>query len=224
VTPAAATQDSAPVVIAVNVGRPRDVMVGDRVVSTAIWKEPVSGRVAVRGVNVAGDEQADRSVHGGPDKALYAYASEDAAWWTQRVGRELGPAPFGENLTTRGLDVSGARIGERWAIGSTLLEVRQSRMPCYKLGLRMDDPRFLRTFAQADRPGAYLAILREGDVCAGDPVEIVHRPDHDVTVALMHRALLQDHDLLSELLAAPELMPKWRAFVLERTGALDDAR
>ena len=223
-TPAAATQDSAPVVIAVNVGRPRDVMVADRVVSTAIWKEPVSGRVAVRGVNVVGDDQADRSVHGGPDKALYAYASEDAAWWGQRLGRELGPAPFGENLTTRGLDVSGARIGERWAIGSTLLEVRQSRMPCYKLGLRMDDPRFLRTFAQADRPGAYLAILREGDVGAGDPVEIVHRPDHDVTVALMHRALLQDHDLLSELLAAPELMPKWRAFVLERTGALDDAR
>jgi MOSC domain-containing protein YiiM len=224
VTPSATTQDSAPVLIAVNVGRPRDVMVGDRVVSTAIWKEPVSGRVAVRGVNVAGDDQADRSVHGGADKALYAYASEDAAWWAQRLGRELGPAPFGENLTTRGLDVSGARIGERWAIGSTLLEVRQSRMPCYKLGLRMDDPRFLRTFAQADRPGAYLAILREGDVGAGDPVEIVHRPDHDVTVALMHRALLQDHDLLSELLAAPELMPKWRAFVLERTGALDDAR
>jgi MOSC domain-containing protein YiiM len=224
VTRSATTQDSAPVVIAVNVGRPRDVMVGDRVVSTAIWKEPVSGRVAVRGVNVAGDDQADRSVHGGPDKAVYAYASEDAAWWAQRLGRELGRAPFGENLTTRGLDVSGARIGEHWAIGSTLLEVRQSRMPCYKLGLRMDDPRFLRTFAQADRPGAYLAILREGDVGAGDAVEIVHRPDHDVTVALMHRALLQDHDLLSELLAAPELMPKWRAFVLERTGALDDRR
>jgi len=224
VTPAAATQDSAPVVIAVNVGRPRNVMVGDRVVSTAIWKEPVSGRVAVRGVNVAGDDQADRSVHGGPDKAVYAYASEDAAWWAQRLGRELGPAPFGENLTTRGVDVSGARIGERWAIGSTLLEVRQSRMPCYKLGLRMDDPRFLRTFAQADRPGAYLAILREGDVVAGDAVEIVHRPAHDITVALMHRALLQDHDLLSQLLAAPELMPKWRAFVLERTGALDDGR
>ena len=97
-------------------------------------------------------------------------------------------------------------------------------MPCYKLGLRMDDPRFLRAFAQADRPGAYLAIVREGDVGAGDAVEIAHRPDHDVTVALMHRALLQDHRLLPELLAAPELMPRWRAFVLERTGALDQAR
>lgn len=213
-------RDGAPVVLAVNVGRPRDVRVGDRVVSTAIWKEPVSGRVAVRGVNVAGDDQADRGVHGGPDKAVYAYASEDAAWWTRRLGRELGPAPFGENLTTCGVDVSGARIGERWAIGSALLEVRQSRVPCYKLGLRMGDPHFLRAFAQADRPGAYLGILREGDVGAGDGVEIVHRPDHHVTVALMHRALLQDHDLLSELLAAPELMPRWRALVLERTGAL----
>jgi MOSC domain-containing protein YiiM len=216
--------DAAPVVLAVNVGSPRDVRVGDRVVSTAIWKEPVSGRVAVRGVNVAGDDQADRTVHGGPDKAVYAYASEDAAWWAQRLGRDLGPAPFGENLTTRDVDVSAARIGEHWAIGSTLLEVRQSRTPCFKLGLRMGDPRFLRAFAQADRPGAYLAILREGEIGAGDAVEIVHRPDHEVTVALMHRALLQDHDLLVELLAAPELMPRWRAFALERIGVRDDAR
>jgi MOSC domain-containing protein YiiM len=203
---------------AVTVGRPRDVTVGDRIVSSAIWKTPVSGRVAVRGVNVAGDDQADRSVHGGPDKAVYAYASEDAAWWAEQVGRELGPGSFGENLTTRGLDVSGARIGERWAIGSTLLEVRQSRMPCFKLGLRMGDPRFLRAFSQADRPGAYLAIVREGDVGAGDAIDVVHRPDHDVTVALMHRALLQDHSLLAELLAAPELMPEWRAYARERSG------
>src|SRR4051794_41976273 len=83
----------------------------------------------------------------------------------------------------------------------------------------MGDPRFLRTFAQADRPGAYLAILREGDVGAGDAIEIVHRPDHDVTVALMHRALLQDHDLLSALLAAPELMPQWRGLPPDRPGA-----
>jgi MOSC domain-containing protein YiiM len=212
------TEAPTPAILSVNVGSPRDVRVGDRVVSTAIWKEPVTGRVAVRGVNLAGDDQADRTVHGGPDKAVYAYASEDAAWWAEQRGADLGSAPFGENLTTVGLDVSGARIGERWAVGSTLLEVRQSRMPCYKLGLRMGDPHFLRAFAQADRPGAYLAILREGDVGAGDPVEVVHRPDHDVTVALMHRALLQDHDLLSDLLATPELMPEWRAFALERTG------
>ena len=200
-----------------NVGEPRDVRVGDRIIRTAIWKQPVAGRVPVRGVNLDGDDQADRSVHGGPDKAIYAYASEDTAWWAARTGAELGPGVFGENLTTAGVDVSGARIGERWEVGSTLLEVRQSRMPCYKLGLRMGDPHFVRAFAEADLPGAYLAILREGDVGAGDAVEVVHRPDHDVTVALMHRALLQDHELLTDLLAAPELMPQWREFVLERT-------
>ncbi len=186
-------------------------------IQTAIWKQPVAGRVAIRGVNVAGDDQADRTVHGGPDKAIYAYASEDIAWWAEQRGTDLGDAPFGENLTTLGVDVSGARIGEQWAIGRALLEVRQSRMPCFKLGLRMGDPRFVRAFAKADRPGAYLGILREGDVGAGDAVDIVHRPDHDVTVALMHRALLQDHDLLPELLAAPELMPEWREFILERS-------
>ena len=209
---------NAPRVLSVNVGAPRPVQLGDRTISTAIWKEPVAGRVPVRGVNVAGDDQADRSVHGGPDKAVYAYASEDAEWWARERGEELGPAPFGENLTTADVDVSGALIGERWAVGSALLEVRQSRMPCFKLGLRMGDPLFVRAFAQADRPGAYLGILREGDVAAGDAVEVVHRPDHRVTVALMHRALLQDRSLLADLLTAPELMPEWRAFALERTG------
>jgi len=210
-----------PRVLTVNVGSARDVAIGKRVVRTAIWKEPVAGRVTLSGVNLAGDDQADRTVHGGPDKAVYAYASEDTAWWARRAGADLGSAPFGENLTTIGVDVSGARIGERWAIGSTVLEVRQSRTPCYKLGLRMGDPRFLRAFARADRPGAYLSVVREGDVGAGDRVEVVHRPAHDVTVALMHRALLRDRDLLPELLAAPELMPEWRAFVLERAGETD---
>ena len=212
------TDPTQPTLLAVNVGTPRDVELDGRIISTSIWKEPVEGRVPVRGVNVAGDDQADRTVHGGPDKAVYAYAAEDIAWWTEQLGADLGHAPFGENLTTLGVDVSGALIGERWAIGSALFEVRQSRMPCFKLGLRIGDPRFVRTFARTDRPGAYLGILREGDVGAGDPVEIVHRPDHDVTVALMHRALLQDHDLLPQLLAAPTLMPEWRAFILDRTG------
>ena len=207
-----------PTLLAVNVGTPRKVELEGRVITTSIWKEPVDGRVEIRGVNVTGDDQADRTVHGGPDKAIYAYASEDTAWWTGQLGRDLGSAPFGENLTTLGVDVSGALIGEQWEIGSTLLEVRQSRMPCFKLGLRIGDPRFVRTFAQTDRPGAYLGILREGDVGAGDAVRIVHRPGHEVTVALMHRALLQDHELLPLLLEAPELMPEWRAFILDRSG------
>jgi MOSC domain-containing protein YiiM len=209
---------SGPEILSVNVGTPRDVRVGRRVVSTSIWKEPVDGRIQVRGVNVDGDDQADRSVHGGPDKAVYAYASEDAEWWAQQLGRDLGTAPFGENLTTRGIDLSDARVGERWAVGSTILEVRQSRMPCFKLGLRQGDPFFVRAFAEADRPGAYLAIVQEGDIGAGDAIQVIHRPDHDVTMRLMHRALLQDHDLLAHLLEAPELMPEWREYAEERTN------
>jgi MOSC domain-containing protein YiiM len=173
----------------------------------------------VRGVNLAGDDQADRTVHGGPDKAVYAYAEEDAAWWAERLGRELGEAPFGENLTTRGIDVNAALLGERWRIGTALLEVRQSRQPCFKLGLRQNDAHLVKAFARADRPGAYLAIVEEGELGAGDRIEVVHRPDHDVTVGLMHAALLQDRALLPALLEAPELMPRWRAWAEERVAA-----
>src|SRR5881397_225869 len=115
--------------LSVQVGRPR----GEGRTRTAIWKEPVDGRVAVRGVNLDGDDQADRTVHGGPDKAVYAYAEEDTGLWAAELGRDLGPATFGENLTTRGIDVSGAVVGERWRVGSTLLEVSQPRLPCAKL-------------------------------------------------------------------------------------------
>src|SRR3954451_18151906 len=130
----------------VNVGAVQALQVEGRSVRTAIWKSPVEGRVELRGVNLSGDDQADRTVHGGPDKAVYAYAWEDIEWWEQELGAQLEPAPFGENLTTRGLPVSGAVIGERWTVGSTLLEVAQPRLPCFKLGVRMGDERFPRRF------------------------------------------------------------------------------
>src|SRR6476659_2908582 len=120
-------------VASVNVGRPREIAVGDTVVRTSIWKEPVAGRIAVRGVNLAGDDQSDRRVHGGDRKAVYAYAREDLEWWGERLGRPLESGTFGENLTTEGLDVTGARVGERWWVGTALLEVTQPRLPCYKL-------------------------------------------------------------------------------------------
>src|SRR4051795_12740169 len=110
------------IVQSVNVGVPRPVEVNGHTVLTAIWKSPVDGRVPVRGVNLRGDDQADRAVHGGPDKAVYAYSAEDIELWEAELGRALGDAPFGENLTVRGLPVSGAVIGERWQIGSALLE------------------------------------------------------------------------------------------------------
>ncbi len=165
-------------------------------VSTAIWKSPVVGRVAVRGVNLAGDEQADRSVHGGPDKAVYAYALEEEELWQRELGRDLGEAPFGQNLTTEGIDVSGAVIGERWRVGTTLLEVAQPRQPCFKLGIRLGEPGMVKRFAQASRPGAYLRIVTEGELGAGDRIEVVSRPDHGVTSRTVFDAILRDPALI----------------------------
>jgi MOSC domain-containing protein YiiM len=150
--------------------------------TTGIWKEPVAGPVAVRGVNLKGDDQADRRFHGGPDKAVYAYALEDYAWWADELGHALAPGTFGENLTVEGIDLTAAVVGERWLVGTAVLEVRQPRTPCWKLGLRMGDDRFPARFAAAGRPGAYLRIAREGEVGAGDEVLRFYRPDHGPTI------------------------------------------
>jgi MOSC domain-containing protein YiiM len=163
-------------VVSVNVGRPAPLVTGKRVVQSAIGKTPVEGPVAVRGVNLEGDDQADRSVHGGPDQAVYAYASEDIAYWSDVTGLDLGPGAFGENLTTAGIDVSGARIGERWRIGTVELRVTGPRIPCFKLEARIGVRGFQRAFLHAGRPGAYFAITQEGELQAGDAIEILHRP------------------------------------------------
>jgi MOSC domain-containing protein YiiM len=205
---------------AVNVGAPRPVDLDGHTVWTAIWKHPVEGRVPLRGVNLRGDDQADRSVHGGPDKAVYAYGAEDTEWWEAELGRSLGPGAFGENLTVRGIPVSEAVIGERWAVGSTLLEVAQPRLPCFKLGLRMGDPRFLKRFAAAGRPGAYLRVIREGDIGAGDAIEVLSRPAHGVTSALVSRAILGEPRLLAAAQVAPELPGELRGWIQSRAERL----
>lgn len=199
--------------ISVNVGTPQPVDTGKRTVLTAIWKHPVEGRIAVRGVNLDGDDQADRTVHGGPDKAVYAYAIEETRQWEAELGRELGPGAFGENLTTEGVDVSGAVLGERWRIGTTLLEVVQPRLPCFKLGLRMGDKRFVRRFGEASRPGAYLKVLEEGELGTGDEVLVEDVPDHGVTVRLVSDAVLVDRALAPQVLAAPQLLPELREWL-----------
>jgi MOSC domain-containing protein YiiM len=164
-------------IASVNVGLPREIQVAGKTVRTSIWKDPVESRVAIRGVNLAGDDQSDRRVHGGVHKAVYAYAREDLDWWGERLGRPLAPATFGENLTTEGVDVTGARVGERWRVGTALLEVTQPRLPCFKLEARMSRPGFITEFIDGGRPGAYLRIVEEGEVAAGDAVRIVSRPD-----------------------------------------------
>src|SRR5262249_7138907 len=144
-----------------------------RNVETAIWKEPVVGRVAVRGVNVVGDGQADLRVHGGRDKAGYSYAVEGYAWWSDALGRTLRAGTVGGNLTLAGVDLSAAQIGSRWRIGTALLEISQPRFPCFKLGIRMGDAGFVQQFELAARFGAYFRIVEEGEVGAGDPIELV---------------------------------------------------
>jgi MOSC domain-containing protein YiiM len=205
-------------VLSVNVAEIREIPRGGEMVRTGIWKVPVAGRVAVRGVNVEGDDQADRSVHGGPDKAVYAYAREDIDWWERELRRGLPHGVFGENLTLRGVDVTSALIGERWRIGSVLLEVSEPRFPCWKLGARFGDPRMLKRFAAARRPGAYLRIVEEGELAAGDAVEVVERPGHDLTIAAFAHAYLEDRAALTRLLEVPAVSEAWRGWVRERAA------
>jgi MOSC domain-containing protein YiiM len=204
-------------VVSVNVGTSRTVEHNGKEVSTAIWKHPVTGRVAARGVNLDGDDQADRSVHGGIDKAVYAYAREDYEWWSAELGTEaLEPGMFGENMTVSGIDLNTAEVGERWRVGSALLEVSEPRFPCFKLGIRMGDPKFLKRFATARRPGTYLRIIQEGELGAGDRIEIIDRPGHGVTIGLFAEAYLGDRSRLDELLTADALSHAWRTWIEEQ--------
>jgi MOSC domain-containing protein YiiM len=195
-----------PRLVSVNAGRPKQIAVRrGRPVMSAIGKQPVEGRVRVEGINVAGDQQADRRIHGGPDKAVYAYAREDEAWWAEQLGRDIPPGMFGENLTTEGVDVSGAVIGERWRIGTVELEVAQPRLPCVKLGTRFGDLKLVKRFGEASRPGAYLRIVTDGELGAGDEIEVRSRPDHGITVAFVADAILLDETLRERAGSAPEL-------------------
>ena len=199
-------------VLSVNVGLPREFEYNGRLARSAIWKSPVAGRVAARGVNLAGDDQADRRAHGGPDKAVYAYAVEDLGWWAQEIGRPLQSGELGENLTTEGIEVNGARVGERWAIGTTVLEISEPRVPCWRLGVRMNDKLFPRRFTEALRPGAYLRILVEGEVGVGDEIQVIERPDHDLTVRDVLRIYAFDRQEVGRLLAIPGMSESWRGW------------
>ncbi len=197
-------------VLSVNVGGPREFEYGGRPAQSAIWKLPAVGRIAARGVNLAGDDQADRKAHGGPDKAIYAYAIEDTRWWERELGRSLAYGQFGENLTTEGIEVNDALVGERWEIGTTVLEVSEPRIPCWRLEVRMQDKAFARRFGEALRPGSYLRIIVEGDIGAEDRIRIVERPDHDVTIRDVFRIYLRDRNEVERLLAVPQLSERWR--------------
>lgn len=163
-------------VLSMNVGGIREVEWHGRVVTTGIWKQPVLGRIELKGVNFAGDDQADRTVHGGRDKAVYAYSVEDYNYWRDTEHLEAKPGLFGENLTTEGIDLSAATVGEQWSIGSTIIEVTQPRLPCFKLGIRLADSHFPKKFAQVLRMGAYFRVVQEGTVGTDDVIAVIYRP------------------------------------------------
>ena len=200
----------------VNVGRTRSFDYNGRKATSGIWKYPVSGRVSVRGVNVEGDEQADRTVHGGPDKAVYSYAAEDYEWWGEQLGRSLEFGEFGENLTTHGLDLTGALVGERWEFGSAVLEVSEPRMPCWKLGFRVGDPAFVRQFAKAGRPGTYLRIVTAGEIGEGDEIRVISQPSHGLSVSDIFRIYTSDRHEAQRLLQVPEVPESWRLWAEKR--------
>lgn len=197
-------------VLSVSVGTAREFVYNGRPARSAIWKSPVAGRVAARGVNLEGDDQADRRAHGGPDKAIYAYAVEDARWWEEQIGRPVARGELGENLMTEGIDVNQALVGERWEIGTTVLEVSEPRIPCWRLGVRMNDPLFPRHFVEAMRPGAYLRIVKEGSVGADDEIRVVERPGYGLTVRDVMRIYARDRREAARLLEVPQMSESWR--------------
>ena len=205
-------------IVSVNVGTPRHFTLNGRDYTSAIWKHPVEGRIEVAGVNVVGDDQADRTVHGGNDKAVYAYATEDYAWWSAELGRPLEPGTFGENLTTEGIDLGALVVGERVRIGTVTLEAAQPRHPCFKLGVRMEDPHFPNHFTSAARWGAYFRIIDAGALEAGDEIETLSAPTHGVTLSLVGAIYKTDHTRAHELLAAPALPERVHAWATKEAG------
>ncbi|WP_081236219.1 MOSC domain-containing protein [Streptomyces viridosporus] len=219
--------------LSVNLGHPRSVPYTDQPEGlTGIDKRPVDGPVRVaapgpKGVGasgLAGDAVCETRHHGGDDQAVYAMAREDLDEWERTLGRPLRNGSFGENLTTEGLDVSGALIGERWAVGAeAVLEITSGRIPCRTFQGHLGEKGWVKRFTRRGAPGAYLRVVRPGEIRAGDAVRIVHRPDHEVTVALQFRAVTTDRALLPRLLAAGEaLHPEARAAArtyVEKYGA-----
>ncbi|MER6173918.1 MOSC domain-containing protein [Streptosporangium sp. NPDC001681] len=196
-------------IVSVNVGRAVDAEWAGRLKRTAIDKTPVDGRVGASESGLAQDERADLEHHGSSDQALYAYAREDYDWWQAELGRELRDGMFGENLTTAGLDVNGAKIGERWRMGTVLAEVTGPRVPCSVFRSWIGEQGWLKSFTRAGRVGAYLRVVEPGELGRGDTVEIVSRPEGSVTVTESFRAYHGDRDLLRRLLAHPGHPERW---------------
>lgn len=203
-------------VISLNISMPRTVVHDGAPIRTGIFKEPSAGPRQVRRLGIDGDGQADLRVHGGPDQAVYIYPAEHYRHWQTELGREHLPfGQFGENLTTEGLDEARVRVGDRLRIGSALLQVTHPRLPCSKLAMRMEAGRgFVKRFQQSGRVGFYLRVVEEGEIAAGDRIEVIATAEPTVTIAEFlqaHTAKGQDRDAIRRVLAAPGLAKSWRA-------------
>ena len=201
-----------PHVLSVNIGLPRDEEWAGNLRRTAIKKRSVTDPVTVRELGIDGDQVADTINHGGIHQAVYAFASEDLDYWGAQLGQAIPAGLFGENLTTSGIDVNEAELGERWRIGTTLLELSAVRIPCnvFKNWLGMtgyDNTTWVKRFTAQARPGPYLRVLEEGTLQAGDPIVVEHQPGHGVTVSTMFKAFTTDRSLLPELLTVDRLPP-----------------
>jgi MOSC domain-containing protein YiiM len=180
---------------------------GRRPNRTGIDKRPVAGRVAVHPLGLDGDVQVNRKHHGGEGQAVYAYGQEDADFWAAELGRDLPPGRFGENLRMSGVDLTGALLGEQWRIGTTLLEVTAPRIPCANFARFWDEPQLVRRFTAHGATGAYLRVLEPGDLGAGDPVEVVFRPDHGVTTGAAFRIFTTQKARVADLAPAVRYLP-----------------
>jgi MOSC domain-containing protein YiiM len=219
--------------LSINAGRPREIEWQGKIVLTSIYKSPIQGQVRVRRLNIDGDQQSNLSVHGGVEKAVYAYPSEHYAFWRKELadGRnELAGATsdwgaFGENFTTEGLLEDAVRIGDRLRIGSAEFRVTQPRLPCFKLGIRFGRPDIIERFQQSGRSGFYLAVVTEGEVTAGDRIEWLARENNGITVAdlmTLVNADAPDQDLLRRAAELPLLSPTWRNQLRQRVTKLDE--
>jgi MOSC domain-containing protein YiiM len=208
--------------LSVNVSLPKIVEYGGKTVTTGIFKEPVEGLVRVRRLNLEGDKQADLSVHGGAEKAVYAYPSEHYPYWREQYPDvDLDWAAFGENLTTQGLIERDVRIGDRFRIGSSELVVTQPRLPCYKLGIRFGRPDVVKRFLASGRSGFYFAMVREGELAAGDEIALIERDPRDLSVAAviqLYTAREPDRELLQRAVTHDVLPAGWREIFARRLG------
>lgn len=184
---------------------------------TGIDKRAVAGAIRFENESVNGDVIVDRNFHGGYDQAVYAYAREDADWWQSELGIEIENGRFGENLTTQGIDVNAVLVGEQWKIGSVILEASSPRIPCRVFAGFWQRPTLIKDFTAAGRPGTYFRIIQEGEIKAGDLIEVIKKPDHQISIADLFAAKSGDRSKIAQIVQVPQLTEKYKEWALKLT-------